>query len=99
MKPEFIVDGGAFDDLTGFAALFSRSVLRGEHEWHGNLNAFNDILRGGFGSPDGGFILVWRNHRKSKAALGSTFDTILEIIKAHGVGGNESEDGVELILE
>jgi hypothetical protein len=35
-----------------------------------NLDAFNDILRGGFGTPDSGFTLVWRNHDLSRERLG-----------------------------
>jgi len=37
-----------------------------------NLNAFNDILRGGFGINEYGepFILVWENIEKSKADFG-----------------------------
>lgn len=27
--------------------------------WGTDLDAFNDILRGGFGTPQGGFILRW----------------------------------------
>lgn len=35
-----------------------------------NLDAFNDILRGGFGTPDGGFTLRWLNHEVSQRRLG-----------------------------
>lgn len=34
------------------------------------MDAFNDILRGGFGTPDGGFTLIWRNSDASKRRLG-----------------------------
>jgi hypothetical protein len=35
-----------------------------------NLDAFNDILRGGFGTPEGGFILRWANSAISAERLG-----------------------------
>ena len=103
--------------------------------WGRNLDAFNDVLRGGFGSPEDGFVLVWKNHLASRERLGypetvrqlelklqrchpandldvqteldaarrgegpTVFDWMLEILKIHGAGGREAEDGVELRLE
>ncbi|MBG6133959.1 hypothetical protein IW245_000153 [Longispora fulva] len=63
-----VVDGANFGELAGFAAEFSRLLCH--YEWSGNLDAFSDILRGGFGTPDGGFILRWLNSDTSRAALG-----------------------------
>ena len=40
--------------------------------WGRNLNAFNDILRGGFGTPEEGFVIRWNNHAVSKQRLGYT---------------------------
>jgi hypothetical protein len=31
-----------------------------------NLSAFYDILHGGFGTPDEGFILIWKNSKRSR---------------------------------
>ena len=47
-----------FVTLEEFADHFSSVALDG-HTWHGNLDGFNDILRGGFGTPEGGFVLRW----------------------------------------
>jgi RNAse (barnase) inhibitor barstar len=99
MRPEVIIDASQFSDLGGFAEHFGKVALRGQHCWNGNLDAFNDILRGGFGTPEGGFTMVWRNHQKSRQDLAKTFDTLLEIIRTHGPGGEESEDQVDLRLE
>ena len=66
---EYVVDGAAFSTLEEFAAHFSERVLSG-YEWDGHLDAFNDILRGGFGTPEDGFILIWRNARISEDRLG-----------------------------
>ena len=32
---------------------------------HG-LDSFNDILRGGFGTPEEGFTILWKNHEISR---------------------------------
>lgn len=99
MTREVIIDASQFSDLAGFAQHFSEVALRGQHRWNGNLDAFNDILRGGFGTPEGGFTLVWRNHHKSRRDLTQIFDTLLEIIQTHGPGGEEAADQVDLRLE
>ena len=66
---QYVIDGTAFRTLEEFAAHFSAKVLNG-YEWHGNLDAFNDILRGGFGTPDDGFVLIWQNSDVSRENLG-----------------------------
>lgn len=118
--------------LEEFFTHFQSQALDGK--WGCNLDAFNDVLRGGFGTPDNGFVLIWKNHLLSKERLGypetqrvlrkrlttwhpsnvehvridlssaegsegeTVFDWLLEIIKDHGQGGSEEEDGVELVL-
>jgi RNAse (barnase) inhibitor barstar len=99
MKPVVTIEASQFSDLPSFAEHFSKVALGGQHRWNGNLDAFNDILRGGFGTPEGGFTMVWRNHQKSRQDLAKTFDTLLEIIRTHGPGGEEAEDQVDLSLE
>jgi hypothetical protein len=68
-KPIVVIDGLRFDDFAGFCAEVSAHLGPG-HEWHGNLDAFNDILRGGFGTPEGGFIFRWTSSDRSRAVLG-----------------------------
>jgi hypothetical protein len=46
------------------------STLLEDFKWNGSLDAFNDILRGGCGTPDGGFELRWLNSTRSRQALG-----------------------------
>jgi len=132
-KTEYILDGSAFATLEEFSQHFSERVLRG-YQWHGNLDSLNDILRGGFGTPEAGFVLVWRDHALSRSRLGhaemvkrlerirqtchssnvasvdyelsaarkglgpTMFDLLVEIIRRHGEGGSEAEDGVDLVL-
>ncbi len=97
-KPRFLVDGSEFSTMEEFYDVVSRVLLPGR-TWGRNLDAFNDILRGGFGTPDGGFVLVWKDADVSRERLGTHFDTLVQILRGHGAGGEEAEDGVELILE
>jgi RNAse (barnase) inhibitor barstar len=69
LKPVVELDGAAFDDLEGFYDEVSRKLIPGA-AWGRNLDAFNDILRGGFGTPPGGFIVRWKHSDLSRARLG-----------------------------
>ena len=134
-KKVYELNGKTFSTLDEFASHFSDVVLIDvEYEWSGNLDAFNDILRGGFGTPDVGFVIRWLNSDLSRERLGykettrylesklanchpsakkqvsleletamtgkgqTLFDMLVEIIRDHGRGGRQSEDGVELEL-
>ena len=132
-KPIIEIDGARFDDLEGFWDEVSTHLIPGYY-WGRNFDAFNDILRGGFGTPNGGFRLRWVNSGRSKEVLGypetirwlehklqrchrsgisiteeelalarrgkgqTVWDIIVNVIRLHGPGGNEQEDGVELEL-
>ena len=132
-KPVVTIDGELFEDLPGFYKHFQKQALDGA-SWGNNLDAFNDVLRGGFGTPEEGFILLWQNHLLSKQRLGyeetervlqerlktchqsnqehvamqlslahskqgeTVFDWLVGILRIHGPGGSEQEDGVELVL-
>ncbi len=127
------INGEQFSTLEGFFDEISR-VLIPEARWGHNLDAFNDILRGGFGTPEEGFILIWENSELSNCRLGYSetvrqlekrldhchpsnrdavktqlrraqnnkgpvvFDWLVEIVRLHGVGGEEAEDNVILKL-
>lgn len=68
-KPIYVIDGRDFSSLQGFWHTVSARLIPGA-EWGRNLDAFNDILRGGFGTPPGGFILIWKNSDLSRTVLG-----------------------------
>jgi RNAse (barnase) inhibitor barstar len=67
--PVLTIDGAKFSDLDGFYDEVSESIVPGA-EWGRNLDAFNDILRGGFGTPEGGFKLHWADPGLSRERLG-----------------------------
>jgi RNAse (barnase) inhibitor barstar len=131
---EYVLAGSKIEPLEDFYDEVSRVLLPGAC-WGRNLNAFNDILRGGFGTPKEGFTLRWAHSRASRKALGysetarqlkrrfaechalnretvsielaharsgagpTVFDWLGEIIREHGSGGEQAEDGVRLILD
>ena len=66
--PVFVLDGTSFTDLAGFFTAVSSTL--GTYPWGRNLDAFNDILRWGFGTPEGGFVLRWKNSNLSATSLG-----------------------------
>ena len=63
------INGRQFSTLEEFFEEISRVLIPGSY-WGRNLDAFNDILRGGFGTPDKGFILFWENSDLSRSRLG-----------------------------
>jgi len=133
-KRVFEIDGSRFSTLEGFFEEVG-SVLVPGCNWGRNLDAFNDILRGGYGTPDGGYILKWKNSNLSRERLGyaetvrqlehrlqhcypsnlnrvsndlanarsnigpTVFEWLIEIINVHCAGGEEHQDGIELVLE
>ncbi len=68
----FEIDGCNFSTLEAFYDEISRVLIPGMpvDGWGRNLDAFNDILRGGFGTPDEGFVLCWKNSDVSRQQLG-----------------------------
>jgi RNAse (barnase) inhibitor barstar len=68
-KRVYEIDGSKSSTLEEFADHFTEQ-LNLQTNWHGNLDAFNDILRGGFGTPDDGFVLIWKNSEVSRDRLG-----------------------------
>jgi RNAse (barnase) inhibitor barstar len=63
------IDGSRFATLEEFYEEVSQVLIPGE-SWGRNLDAFNDILRGGFETPPKGFTIEWKNHALSKERLG-----------------------------
>lgn len=66
---EYVIDGRRFSTLEDFWSEVSRVLLPNEC-WERNLDAFNHVLRGGFGTPEEGFRIRWTNHAESRRRLG-----------------------------
>jgi RNAse (barnase) inhibitor barstar len=86
MRREIIIDGQNFDDLAGFYDEVER-VLTKDLSWHigRNLDAFNDVLRGGFGIHEYGepISIKWIHYAKSRRDFGypATVQYYEEILK------------------
>ena len=65
----YVIDGKNFTTLEEFYEEISNNLIPGAG-WGKNLDAFHDILRGGFGTPDEGFVLRWKNAALSRERLG-----------------------------
>jgi RNAse (barnase) inhibitor barstar len=91
------IDGANFSTVDEFYDEISRVAIP-EVYWGRNLDAFDDILSGGFGTPEQGFTLRWANHELSRQRL-PEFDTLIEIIREHGPSGTRSQSNVTLVLD
>lgn len=69
LQPSYEIDGHRFSTLEAFYDEISR-VLIPNAVWGRKLDAFDDILRGGFGTPAAGFVLRWRHAQISRQRLG-----------------------------
>ncbi|WP_428149173.1 barstar family protein [Brevundimonas sp.] len=69
MAKVYIIDGSQFGTLEEFFEQISLILIPGV-DWGHNLDAFNDILRGGFGTPDDGFEIHWTHSNTSRTRLG-----------------------------
>ena len=68
-----VIDGDKFSDLEGFYSEIDK-LLTKDLEWKTghNMNAFNDLLRGGFGAHEYGesIHIKWIHFAKSRQDLG-----------------------------
>ena len=82
---EIVIDGSCFNDLEGFYQEVERKFTRDLSFSVGhNLDALNDILRGGFGVHDYGeaVSIKWIHFSKSRLDLGSeTISKIMEVFE------------------
>ena len=84
--PIIDLDGATIHDLDDVYDQVSERLIPGA-SWGRNLDAFNDILRGGFGTPHGDWVLRWHEAATSRARLGDDFDTLVDIVRGHAEGG------------
>jgi RNAse (barnase) inhibitor barstar len=106
MTKVYVLDGTKIHSFESFFDEITRVIIPRLY-WGRNLDAFNDILRGGFGTPEVGFTIRWVSSNISKIRLDngrqsrvpSNFDLLVEIIRRHGPGGTESGSNVVLILD
>src|ERR1700760_4277543 len=90
-----VCDGNQFSTLASFYQEVENTCTK-DLGWSigRNLDAFNDVLRGGFGvhGYEEPIQLIWLNSNKSRIDLGwaesdtgqTLFELIVDIIKGHG---------------
>lgn len=89
MKKVYTIDGEKFSTLEEFYKHFGEVVLSGYT--CPNLNAFNDVLRGGFTTPEDGFVIRWLHSEISRERLGyaETIKWLGRIIKSAHPSGHD----------
>ena len=73
MEQQIVIDGHLISDIPSFYAELNRVFMAGEDWQLGNsLDAFNDLLYGGFGliKYNEPVKLLWKHMEKSREALG-----------------------------
>ena len=104
-KLEIIINGDNFNDLESFYDEIDDVMTLGlDWKTGHNLNAFNDILRGGFGVHNYAepIRLIWRNSAKSKADLGveTTIQNITNWLKSCDESNRQNLlDQIELLRQ
>lgn len=97
-KRTYEIDGRDFATLEEFFEVVGRTLIPGA-VWSRNLDALNDILRGGFGTPEGGFVLKWSNSQRSRERLGYP-ETVrqleMQLARAHQTNRQDLMRKVEL---
>ena len=87
----YTIDGNKFSNIEGFYDQIDAIMTKELNFKTGhNLNAFRDILYGGFGYHEHGepFVIRWLNYQKSKEKLGDTLMlAIVDNIADHNKSG------------
>ncbi len=99
MRRIFVIDGERFGTLDEFYQEMNRLFTDGLNWKIGhNLDAFNDLLRGGFGRHEYGerIHIIWRNMSNSRRTLGEqTVNRILAVIRDHDDSGHDCTLDIE----
>ena len=86
MTKEIVIDGNNFGTILEFYDEVENKFTKGlDCKIGRNLNAFNDVLTGGFGvhEYEEQIKIKWINADKSKTELGELFDAIIDITLGH----------------
>ena len=96
----FLLDGNNFSDMEGFYNEIDK-LLTKNLQWKTghNLNAFNDLLRGGFGAHEYGesITIRWINYDKSIKELGDEIVLMLLEIMLLNFDDTDHDVKVELV--
>ena len=93
LRPTYEIDGANFSTLEEFYDEIGRVLLPGK-AWGRNLDAFNDVLRGGFGTPENGFVFRWKNSDQSRVRLGFA-ETVRQLEHRLSTAHNSNRSSIE----
>lgn len=81
----FELDGNNFNDMDSFYDEVNSKLCPQFEGFGSNLDAFNDVLRGGFLAFEynENIELNWKQSDKSKADLAEQFKELIDIIRDH----------------
>ncbi len=80
-KEVYVLEGSEIRSKSDFYRAFGNAVM-GTPNFPENLDWLNDVLQGGHGTPDEGFIIRWKNSEASRNALGQeTFEKFVEVLE------------------
>ncbi len=97
MAEEYIIDGTRITSLAAFYEEISRVLIPGA-TWGRNLDALDDVLGGGFGTPPEGFTIKWCNAHFSKENLGYA-ETVRFLEEQSGRCHANNRESVRIELE
>ena len=84
---EYIIDGAKFQSEKGFYNYIEKMFTYNLGWKIGrNLDAFDDVLRGGFGKHEYGkrIVVKWKNYKKNESRLNPKFlKIVIEILEEH----------------
>ncbi len=80
-RPIYELDGRDFSNLQEFLAALGEAINGPGGYFGRNLDALEDCISGGFGAPETGWTLIWKDFRLSRERLGPDVDTLLNIFR------------------
>ncbi|MGG6893712.1 hypothetical protein [Rhizobium sp. BR 315] len=69
-KIKFRIDGKKIQNLDDFFGEISRQLFPDIIDWKYHFDGLDDMLGGGFGTPEEGCVLLWDHHQTSRFLLG-----------------------------
>ncbi len=93
----FVIDSRRFSSFSGFLK-YADEVLCVGFKSGRNMNAFHDILMGGFGAFDyeEEIEIVWSGAAKSKRDLGDSYGWVVDAIRSKGHIAFREEEPIQL---
>ncbi len=80
-RPTYELDGRDFSSLQEFFVALGEAINGPGGYFGANFDALEDCISGGFGAPETGWTLIWKDFGLSRARLGPDVDTLLDTFR------------------